>query len=1062
VRLDRLDLVRWGALADVTLDLSEGRQGLHVIYGENEAGKSTTRRAISAVLFGIPAQSSDRFRFDYKALRIGASLRFQDGSAFAFVRKKGAKDTVLDPEAGAPIDDAMLRAALGKVGRDAFEQEWSLDHDQLRRGGEALVRGDGKVGQSLLAAGLGGVGVGLLDRELQTEAHELFGRRGSRVMKLLEQVRERQREKEAHAVSVARVEELEAERAALVSEREKLAVAQKELASDLAGLDRVERAHPVLLERERLARGLARFEGVPLLPVDFGKRRSLEQQTFDAAAVELERARVAAEEAGKVAAEGLFEEEVKAAALSVGLAPEVLVRLAGERHAALFRRARELERQATRDRAHKAEIDDALAREEADLEKLVAAAKDVPREDLALATKADALVQAAKEAEALSVKAKEAAHEASAAFEALPRWARGELGRRALETARLPTPLEIGALEDDLLRAGDAVRLANEEASLKAELLRATAKIASLRGSETATSEQVAKARAHRDLGWKLVRATLEGTPMGDSERDRFARGSSLADAFDQAMRRADELADKRHEGVLDAAGLEQAHKEKNALAARLEQASRARAAAEEKAERATKAWALLWRPHSIQPGSPREMKEWVRAAEAVRERLLRQEETRKAAAEAKARHVELAVSLARLFGSDAPRDPAAVVAYVEARAKDARLARDRRDESVREATRARARIEALTEKKRESVERIARFEPVWQAFLRELDLGRAMTPEEAVDVLTRAAGLAATLQKIDDLEGRRKSALARAEEASARMAASRAALDALSVEAGTRDPAELLRVETENEKRRELLVAMERAEAELAMVARGDVAALTLAVKELPVHEIPLRRASVERAVRDFEERSRALSQSIGALDGELSKAMGGEDAARDAAAIEELHAEMGDVVADVLRLAIARDMLRQAAETYRQRNESPLLTRASALFRRVTLGSFSSITVDDAEVKEGVLKGVRGEDLVPVSGMSDGVKDQLYLALRLAALEGQLEGREPLPFVVDDILVHLSDARGRATLDVLAELAEKTQVLLFTHHARIVELARSLEGREVFAHSIEPPPPA
>jgi uncharacterized protein YhaN len=152
---------------------------------------------------------------------------------------------------------------------------------------------------------------------------------------------------------------------------------------------------------------------------------------------------------------------------------------------------------------------------------------------------------------------------------------------------------------------------------------------------------------------------------------------------------------------------------------------------------------------------------------------------------------------------------------------------------------------------------------------------------------------------------------------------------------------------------------------------------------------------------------------------------------------------------------------MLRQAAETYRQRNESPILTRASALFRRVTLGSFSSITVDDAEVKEGVLKGVRGDqELVPISGMSDGVKDQLYLSLRLAALEAQLEGREPLPFVVDDILVHLSDGRARATLDVLAELADRTQVLLFTHHARIVELARSLDGREVFAHSIEPPP--
>ena len=63
------------------------------------------------------------------------------------------------------------------------------------------------------------------------------------------------------------------------------------------------------------------------------------------------------------------------------------------------------------------------------------------------------------------------------------------------------------------------------------------------------------------------------------------------------------------------------------------------------------------------------------------------------------------------------------------------------------------------------------------------------------------------------------------------------------------------------------------------------------------------------------------------------------------------------------------------------------------------------------------------------------------------------------PLPLVVDDVLIHFDDARARAALAVLGELAASTQVLLFTHHARHVELAREAvaDGRLV-EHELEP----
>ena len=105
-----------------------------------------------------------------------------------------------------------------------------------------------------------------------------------------------------------------------------------------------------------------------------------------------------------------------------------------------------------------------------------------------------------------------------------------------------------------------------------------------------------------------------------------------------------------------------------------------------------------------------------------------------------------------------------------------------------------------------------------------------------------------------------------------------------------------------------------------------------------------------------------------------------------------------------------------------------------------------------------EPVLVGIRPDGKwIGVEGMSDGTRDQLYLALRLATLEWRLETSEPMPFIVDDILVNFDDDRSRATLQALADLATKNQVILFTHHQSIVEESRNISGkREIVIHEL------
>ncbi len=138
---------------------------------------------------------------------------------------------------------------------------------------------------------------------------------------------------------------------------------------------------------------------------------------------------------------------------------------------------------------------------------------------------------------------------------------------------------------------------------------------------------------------------------------------------------------------------------------------------------------------------------------------------------------------------------------------------------------------------------------------------------------------------------------------------------------------------------------------------------------------------------------------------------------------------------------------------ERYRTEHEGPVLKRASELFELITGGSYARLEADLDERDENVLYAVRPDGVrLTVDQMSDGTRDQLYLVLRLASLDLRLDDQanEPLPFIIDDVLVNFDNERAMATLQVMAKLALKTQVLFFTHHQHLVELGRTNLGME------------
>lgn len=150
---------------------------------------------------------------------------------------------------------------------------------------------------------------------------------------------------------------------------------------------------------------------------------------------------------------------------------------------------------------------------------------------------------------------------------------------------------------------------------------------------------------------------------------------------------------------------------------------------------------------------------------------------------------------------------------------------------------------------------------------------------------------------------------------------------------------------------------------------------------------------------------------------------------------------------------LKMASMLLKRGIEYYREMNQSPILISAGQIFAKVTLNKYHDVTVDYNEKDEPILVGIREDgERVSIEGMSDGTKDQLYLALRLASIEKYVQENEPIPFIVDDILIHFDDERAKETLKVLLELSKKTQVIFFTHHSRLIELMKDIANEDQF----------
>ncbi len=271
------------------------------------------------------------------------------------------------------------------------------------------------------------------------------------------------------------------------------------------------------------------------------------------------------------------------------------------------------------------------------------------------------------------------------------------------------------------------------------------------------------------------------------------------------------------------------------------------------------------------------------------------------------------------------------------------------------------------------------------------------------------------------------------------------AEIDQLLAVAGVKDASELPELEARATRARLLRKEIEEAEEQVAEVGEGRFADLAASAEgfdrdEAAIELEALREQSEElRARRDeIEERIGERRRELADVETDVAAVQAAQDVTLARAAVQE-----AAVAHAKARLAAA--VVRRAMERYRAEHQDPLLRRATDLFKRFTLGSFVELFVDVDERGAGVLIGrQRDRVLKRVPQMSKGTREQLFLALRIAAIERYVASSGVVPVIFDDVFVEFDPPRSERIFEALGELATRTQVIVLTHHEHLIEVGR------------------
>jgi uncharacterized protein YhaN len=1003
MRLMQLDLRAFGHFTDRVVDLSGGQHGLHIIHGPNEAGKSTALEAIHCLLYGFPHKVEYDFNHGSNDLRVGAKFSNSGDEELTAFRKRGRKKTLLDFD-GKLLPDTALDSYLQGLDEALFRTLFGIGYESLVSGGREILNAEGDVGETLFAAGAGADVKRVLDG-LRDEAEALYAPRAQNppINNLRRSYLDAKEVVKKTSVLPKEWHDLESEFVTLDQQRDEYRSRVVEIATERKALERIQKAIPVVLERDDLLDRIANLSKDPTSILNHAE--SVERLHED-----LGQYRTAyTDRPGLVAERDEFHSKALHDLRSIYPAKSLddidSVRTSDTQRRdirALINTHTQVNQEAIRAQEQLGDTDTLIDTSRDELAALP------PVRDASALRRTVTDIQGRGNLDAQRgdrvTERKTALTEANSELAKLPGWS-GTL--EELAACSPPKSQAIDEFEDEL---SDAV----DETHRLGERLSKTEQIASRSWPLyiTAGSALLAVLTGATAIWWGplpfIVAALFVAIGIGVLvvQRRWTDDARKVSKVHDEAVqRRADIDTD----------------------------------------------WRAAWSGAVSDPATPRDMRDWL----LIRDRILLMArrigeidiEIQQIVEHMKNGRTSLETLLGELDEDVNSAQPIGavlmhceeVLAQIE---EDAQVRRDT-ERRLGERMSQRDALKAVSEK---ATVALNDWRTAWSNAVTPLQIHPELSPDGAAVAVERHESIYKYLEHADDKVRRIRQIDQTLTDFDERV---RTHTDLLHLpdDESTEQIAGLL-YRTLNELKTQTS-GRDNCDTRIRDIAEGtDIAGFIESCRESDLGALEAKQSELGYEESELEPILAAVTDEIGekrlvqrGYDG-VSKAAEAEQTAQTVIASLRGHVER------YAELRMAEYLLQRAIEQYRKENEGPVLAHATKAFAALTCGSFISLRPDYDEKDQPTLRGVRpGGESLDVEAMSEGTVDQLYLALRIGALEHYLSNNEPMPFIADDVLVKFDDRRTTAAMRLFADLSDRTQVLYFTHHESVVEAARAIE---------------
>lgn len=1152
--IQKLQFHPFGPFEDKTINFSNSAAGLHIIYGHNEAGKSSSLRAITDLLFGFQHITPDNWRYENKSLRISADLQVEDGQKLTLSRYKRRNNDLLNYLTEEVVEQQFLSKFLGNIDRETFLHTFGISHDSLRLGVESILAAGGDLGHALFTASSGLNSLTRLIQSLEEQQSALFTPRA---------------QKAAINANISKIKELKKLQNQVSSSHEewkKLNSSVDDLSKEEQTLlENLDRSSESLIQKNRHYQGfkyypkyqellekLAELGELPALDHNFREERISAQTTLKEVGQQLEFLTLEQKKVSGKLQKIIFDQIILSGQLQIEtLATEAAVHIKAQNDGkSIVARVNLLKDTVTKQLSHiqpgltiekvkdlnitlrsqqqiqqlhteyiKLTQSQETTRQALEVNRISAAKLQQELESISLPEENSKLLLALEESQehgALEQRLREVnrnneilKRQVAVQLSALKLWD-GSL-KELLELA-IPGPETIRIFQDNYTEYKNSLRMVNQRINdCEIQLQDKQQALNMLVTSDSViTREHLDQQRKIRELGWTSIKQCwLENKEPNQTFLEQFPDAEDLSSAFELSISRTDQTADTLLQNAEKIAVIEN---HKNTIGI-LEQQNvtlqQQRQSISEKHEEERRKWHQLWASCHITPLTPAEMSDWYKQLQDLRSSALELHKTEIELKELESLHTRLLELLSLHLNisehKSNQQNLKQLMGLAKQRIEQSKKLHSHNEQLQNELSRLLQEQDVI----HNNLENISRKKKNWQNKWLEKTFHFGFSAEDSIEEVVAFIGdildVNQQIEKINELQIRHRAIendyatytdqvktlfsqlqlpisdilpeqaavqlhgqlkknqelqeqfnilkekeqknatlIAEAEQKSASL---KERLTILCEHAGVSSVELLSKVEQDVIRKQQLENELVTLYAQISEYTGGQsLGEYFKQIQDLNPDKLKVEIEHLQEKQKDLKERHRQVVEDLALTRQELNSFSSESEAVDLAAQIESLKASTELDVQRYITLKAGSAILSKSVEQYRKNNQNPVLKLASSYFSDLTGGAFTAIRADFDEKGSPIIKAEKpDQSRLAIQQLSDGSRDQLFLSLRLGSLARHVKNNGPMPFIVDDILVHFDDSRAYAALEAMQKLGKQSQIIFFTHHEHLLELVKT-----------------